>query len=73
MHTYLIEPLYSIVVGDNQMYEIATIIDHKKKRGSTLYQVRQRGYDAVDNSWLRKKYLANALRLLWAYQLGHGI
>ena len=53
-----------IVVGDNQEYEIERIVSQKKKRGRIVFQVRCIGYYAMEDSWLRGKYLANASDLL---------
>ena len=65
--------LNPIVVGDNQECEIERIVSHKKTRGRTAYQVRWKGYDATENSWLREEYLSNNSDLLLAYQMRHGI
>ena len=62
-----------IVASENQQYEIKRIMTHKKPRVKTVYQVRFRGYDAPEDSWLRGKDLANAFDLLLAYQLRHGL
>ena len=61
------------VAGDNQEYEIERILSHKKTRNRMLYQVRWRGYDAMEDSWLGEEDLANAIDLMQDYQLRHGI
>ena len=40
----------SIVAGDNQEYEIERIISHMKTICRIVYQVRYRGYDAMEDS-----------------------
>ena len=53
-----------IIVGQNQQYEIKRIASNKNTRGRTIYQVRWRGYDAIEDSWLSEEDLASALDLL---------
>ena len=56
-----LEPPDLIVEGDNQEYEIKSSVLHKKTRGRLLYQIKWKGYDATENSWLREEDLVNAL------------
>ena len=37
-----------IVAGDNHKYEIERIVSHKKNTVRTIYQVRWRPYDAME-------------------------
>ena len=46
---------------------------HKNTRVRKVYQVRWRGYDGTENSWLGEECLVNALDHLLTYQLRHGI
>ena len=43
-----------IVAGDIQEYKLKRIVSHKKAKGRLVYQVRWRGYNAMENSWLRE-------------------
>ena len=53
-----------IISDDKQEYEIERIVYHKKTRNRTVYQVKYKGYNAMEDSWLKGKGLANALDLL---------
>ena len=43
-------PLDPIVAGDNQEYKIKRFVSHNKIKGRLMYQVRWRGYDAMEDS-----------------------
>ena len=53
-----------IFAGKSQEYKIERIVTHKKTRIRTVYLVRWRVYDAIEDIWLREKDLANASSLL---------
>ena len=62
-----------IVLGENQGYETASIVAHKKIRGGTEYQVRWWGYDTKKDSCLGVEYLANVSDLLQGYLIRYGL
>ena len=53
-----------MAAGDNREYEIYRIVSQNKTRDRAAYQFKWRGYDAIDDSWLREEGLANASELL---------
>ena len=48
-------------------------MSHKNPKFRLVYQVIWRGYNAIEDTWVREEDLANALDLLGACQLRHGI
>ena len=63
----------TIFIGDNQKYKIERIMYYKKTGGRVVYQIRWRGYDAIENTWLGEEDLVNASDLLQTLQFRHGI
>ena len=57
-------PLDPVFTEDNQEYGIERLVSNKKTRGRFIYQGRWRGYDAMEDNWLREEDLASALDLL---------
>ena len=66
-------PPDTIVTGENQEYEVERIVSHKKTSDRLVYQVRWRGYDAMEDNCLREEDLTNASDHLQAFQLRHVI